>query len=120
MEFFVCITLIIHTFIHTSFLVLILSSHLVPFHRPLPLPLLPSPSSGPQVPSFAVLALRCLLLPALLRPQATGAAALAELLQQQLLPVTRDLEQALVHDVGLLRAVRGLGCAGARSVAVVG
>jgi hypothetical protein len=57
-----------------------------------------------------VLALRCLLLPALLRPQATGAAALAELLQQQLLPVTRDLEQALVHDVGLLRAVRGLGC----------
>jgi hypothetical protein len=27
------------------------------------------------------------------------------------LPVTRDLELALQHDVGLLRAVRGLGYA---------
>jgi hypothetical protein len=61
-----------------------------------------------QVPSFTLLAIRCLLLPALLRPHASAASALAELIQQHLLPLSPEVTAALEHDVGLLRVQRGL------------
>jgi hypothetical protein len=52
-----------------------------------------------------VLAVRCLLISAILRPSAIAAWLVADLLHQQVLPLTPELELTLRHDVNLLRLV---------------